>query len=106
MLSAEQAGNRIGIKRQAVDERRSNNTIIGLTGLRRGVKYPAWQFEDKVAEVLPDILKILSHRDAWGKYLFFTQPEPLLGGVSPLDAIRKNSASEAIKVATLLAAEE
>jgi hypothetical protein len=79
--------------------------VLGLTASKRGVRYPEWQFEDLVRPNLPQLLSTLAHLDPWGQYLFFIEPEPLLGGDSPLQALRLQRAAEVLHVAQLLARE-
>lgn len=105
MLSSSDGAKRAGISRQALDDRRNNNRALGLSAASRNVRYPAWQFEDAVAEALPELLGILQAYGPWERYLFFVQPEPLLGGVSPLDAIRAGKANDVLRIASLLADE-
>jgi hypothetical protein len=106
MLACAAAAALLGISRQAMNDRKNNNQAIGLSVAKRGVKYPAWQFEDAVAKMLPELLGLLRHRDPWGQYLFFVQAEPLLGGLTPLDAMRQKQGDAVKKWAARLAAEE
>ena len=63
-LSAEQVSELVGISRQAVDRRRSQNQLIGLTQGKRGYAYPAFQFEDgKTLDGLKEVLDALSEHD-------------------------------------------
>ena len=71
-LSAEQVSELIGISRQAVDRRRSQNRLIGLTQGKRGYAYPAFQFEDgKTLDGLKEVLDALSGHDPWMQSIFF-----------------------------------
>jgi hypothetical protein len=106
MLSSDNAAALIGITREALRKRRAAGTALGLEGGKRGVRYPAWQFDDNVLPYLPAILAVFRQRDDWGKYLFFTQPEPLLGGQSPLDALHNGQGQEVVRIAAVLSEDE
>lgn len=99
MLSSTVGAARAGITRQALDDRRKNRTALGLSGNRRGYKYPDWQFEDLVLGSIGDVMAALASRDEWGCYLFFTQPEPMLGGLTPLAALRLERRADVVRVA-------
>jgi hypothetical protein len=89
-LSAEEVAELIGISRQAVDKRRSQNHLIGLTQGRRGYAYPAFQFEDgKTLAGLRDVLDALSGHDPWMQSIFFANGNDRLNGVTPLEALRQ-----------------
>lgn len=102
MLSSADGAAQAGITRQALDDRRKNRTALGLSGNRRGYKYPAWQFEDLVFESVGDIMAALASRDEWGCYLFFIQPEPMLGGQTPLATLRLGRRADVLRVAKAL----
>jgi hypothetical protein len=106
MLSSDNAAALVGITREALRKRRAAGTALGLEGGKRGVRYPAWQFDDNVLPHLAAILAVFQHRDDWGKYLFFTQPEPLLGGQSPLDALHNGQGKEVVRIAAVLSEDE
>ena len=102
MLSGEEAARRVGLTRQALDDRRKAGTALALSHVKRGYKYPAWQFSDRLAAPLAVLWPVLAPLDPWEKYLFFTESEPLLGGRSPLDALRAGERDEVLHVATIL----
>ena len=100
MLSAQAAAQRAGMSRQALDDRRKAGRA--LAHLKRGFRYPAWQFEDGVAGAMAAILPALSHLDPWQQYFFFVQAEPLLDGLSPLAALRAGKSERLLKVIEIL----
>ena len=88
-LSAEEVADLIGISRQAVDKRRSQNQLIGLTQGRRGYAYPAFQFEDgKTLTGLREVLDALSGHDPWMQSIFFANGNDRLNGKTPLEGLR------------------
>jgi hypothetical protein len=69
-----------------------------LSHVKRGYRYPAWQFDDNVAPSVTPVLAALSHLDAWAQYFFLTQPEPLLEGKTPLTVIRAGKLERVLRV--------
>jgi hypothetical protein len=106
MLAPGDAAARAGISRQALDLRRVRNQALALAHIKRGYRYPAWQFDDDVAPTLIQLLAALSHLDPWGQYFFLTQPEPLLEDKSPLAVIRAGKFEEVLRVIERLRAGE
>jgi hypothetical protein len=92
MLSSERVGNMLGVTRETVNTRRKDGLLLGVTNGGRSFRYPAWQWEESVAQAMPDLLRILKDLDPWAQYLFFTQANPLLDGRIPLDCIRSGDA--------------
>ena len=91
MLTPDAAARKAGITRQGLDLRRRQGKALALAYAKRGFRYPAWQFEDSLAEPLLEILPQLAPRDGWACYLLLTDPEPLLGGQSVIEALRAGS---------------
>ncbi len=106
MLSSSDAAILAGITRQALDDRRKKNQALGIEGSRRGIRYPRWQFEDSVVASIPKVLHALGKRDPWSNFLFFVEPEPLLGGETPLHALQSGKENVVIRIAGLLSAED
>jgi hypothetical protein len=99
-LSAEQVSELIGISRQAVDRRRSQNQLIGLTQGKRGYAYPAFQFEDgKTLDGLKEVLAALSGHDPWMQSIFFGNGNDRLNGRTPLDALRQGKTEAVVRAA-------
>lgn len=106
MMAPEAAAARAGISRQALDLRRRRSQALALSHVKRGYRYPAWQFDDDIAPSLAPVLAALSHLDAWGQYFFLTQPEPLLEGETPLASIRAGQLERVLRVVERLRAAE
>jgi biotin operon repressor len=99
-LSAEQVSELIGISRQAVDRRRSQNQLIGLTQGKRGYAYPAFQFENgKTLDGLKEVLDALSGHDPWMQSIFFANGNDRLTGKTPLDALRQGKTEAVVRAA-------
>lgn len=99
-LSVEQVSELIGISRQAVDKRRSQNQLIGLTQGKRGYAYPAFQFEDgKTIDGLKEVLDALSGHDPWMQSIFFANGNDRLNHRTPLDALRQGETEAVVRAA-------
>ena len=99
-LSVEQVSKLIGISRQAVDKRRSQNQVIGLTQGKRGYAYPAFQFEDgKTLDGLKEVLDALSGHDPWMQSIFFANGNDRLNHRTPLDALRQGETEAVVRAA-------
>jgi hypothetical protein len=99
-LSVEQVSKLIGISRQAVDKRRSQNQLIGLTQGKRGYAYPAFQFEDgKTLDGLKEVLNALSGHDPWMQSIFFANGNDRLNHRTPLDALRLGETEAVVRAA-------
>lgn len=93
-LSAEEAGQRLGISKAAVLKRFQKGQILGWREARqKAVRLPLWQFtEDNVLDGLSEILKVFLDApwiDDWGKIVFFLRPLSSMKGQRPLDLLRK-----------------
>lgn len=89
-LTAEEAGARLHISRQAIDKRRLGGQLLALTLGRRGYSYPAWQFVDEgLLPGLPEILALLEEHPPLAKLRFFLSGNVRLGGDRPLDRLRR-----------------
>jgi biotin operon repressor len=102
VLSGEQAAHILGISRQAVDKRRRQGQLIGLTQGRRGYAYPAWQFENgKSIAHLEKVLHALRGHDSWMQLSFFLNPNDRLEGVTPLHALRAGNLESVLQAASI-----
>ena len=88
-LSADQVAENLGITRQAVDKRRRAGKLIGLTTVRHGYRYPAWQFSDSgTLPGLEDVLAVLAPHDEWMQTAFFVAQNPRLGYRTPIEMLK------------------
>jgi hypothetical protein len=99
-LSAQNVADLLGITRQAVDKRRAQNQLIGLTQGRRGYIYPSFQFEDANTLLgLADVLEELRSFDPWMQLAFFVNSNDRLSGKTPVTALRAGNQSEVLRAA-------
>lgn len=105
MLTTEEAAKLLGVTKQTIYRRKNARKLLGLAADTTAYRYPSWQFDSDVMPYVPDVIKKLKPYSAWGVYLFFTQKEPLLGGESPLQAIKRKKCDEVIRVAEILGKE-
>ena len=88
--TAEEVGEILDISRQAVDKRRREGKLIGLTRGRRGYAYPAWQFENgRTMQYLEDVLDVLRKDDPWMQVAFFLNKNMRLQNRTPLEVLKK-----------------
>jgi hypothetical protein len=88
-LSAERAAEILNITRQAVDKRRRNGKLIGLSMGRHGYRFPIWQFtESGVLPGLEDVLAVLAPHDEWMQAAFFLGKSPRLDGRTPIETLK------------------
>ena len=100
VLSGEEAAELLGISRQAVDKRRRNGQLIGLTQGRRGYAYPAWQFDaGRTVSNLDTVLDALKDHDSWMQFAFFVNPNDLLRGKTPLEQLRSGEIEAVLQAA-------
>lgn len=93
LLTAGQAGRALGgISRQAVDKRRRANRLLAVR-VAGDWRYPAVQIggDGTVPAALPSVLAAASGlgMGAWATLDFLLAPDDTLGGVAPLDALRR-----------------
>jgi hypothetical protein len=90
----------LGLTRQAVDKRRAQNRLVGLTQGRRGYAYPRFQFsDDGTLPGLTEVLAALNVTDGWSQLLFFVNPNDFLNGRSPESELRKGRVEQVKRVA-------
>jgi len=99
-LSSEQVGALLRISRQAVDKRRNQGKLLGLSLGRRGYLYPSWQFQEgEVLGGLDKILTALEEYDDWTKLMFFQTGDLRLDGKTPLECLQAGEIDNVILAA-------
>ena len=104
MLTGEQVAERLGLSRATVDNRRVAGKLLALeVGAKRGVRYPDWQCglvrETSARTAFENALEALGKTERWSKYRFFTQIAPVLGGRSPVEALRAGDTDAVVSAA-------
>lgn len=90
----------LGISRQAVDNRRKNNSLLGLSLGSRGYRYPAWQFTNgSVLTGWTEVLSNMEHLDDWSKLIFMLTGDIRLGDKTPLECLKNAQTDEVISAA-------
>lgn len=89
-----------GIPSRTLRRLRYEGKLLALSaqGVMRGVRYPAWQFENNVMPVLPGIVTAFGKHRMWQAHDFLTYPEPLLGGSVPLEEIRAGRVADVLRI--------
>lgn len=109
MLTLSEASALAGCSVYELSRRRRSNLMLALSlpGVKgRHYRFPAFQFEPHVCEVMPQLLLLFGGRRPWQLYDFLRHPEPLLQGRIPLDLLRCGRAAEVLRVAKNAAALE
>jgi hypothetical protein len=100
MLSAEAFGERLGLSRVAVNDRRQKHEFLGLEGAKRGFKYPNWQIgeDGKPFDALPTLFEKLGD-SPWAVYRFLLQSHAELDGRSGLEVLKEGRSERVLDVA-------
>lgn len=99
MVSTDQAAVLAGTTRVTINAWIAKGRAIGLTRTRRGFRLPAWQFEPKVWEALPQLSHALSTVDGWTILAFLETPHGGLGGRTPRQALEQGHADWVLALA-------
>jgi len=106
LLSANEVGRVLGISRQAVDKRRRGNQLLAVR-VAGDWRYPAAQIgtDGQVPPLMPAILKAGAGlgMSGWAMLDFLLSPDQALGGLTPMESLRRDGL-DAIGVRRLLAA--
>lgn len=107
-ISSEQAGNHLGISRQAVDKRRRNGKLIGLSRGKGSYLYPVWQFASSGTTIpgLEAVLEQLSTFNPWMQVAFFLNPNLRLNNLTPLKMLKRGEIEVVVESAVALANDE
>lgn len=101
VVSSEEAGQILGIKRQAVDKRRLSGKLIALPAGRAYV-YPVWQFiPGKTLPGLEKVLQCLQVRDPWMQAAWMINSNSRLNERSPLELLREGNLEVVIDAAKI-----
>jgi hypothetical protein len=85
-LSGAEAGQRLGVSRQAIDKQRHAGKLLAVK-IGSDYRYPACQFVDRtVPDGLSDVIKGISN--PWVALEFLLAHEDALDGATPLEALR------------------
>jgi hypothetical protein len=99
-LTSSEAAAVLGISRQAVDNRRKNKTLLGLSLGNRGYRYPAWQFSNgSILIGWSEVLKNMEHLDDWSKLIFMLTGDIRLNNQTPLECLKGLQTDEVISAA-------
>ena len=88
MLSSDAFARRIGVTRETVRQKLARHEVLGLSGAKRGMRFPAWQIMDdgRLLPRLPELFARLGQ--PWTVYRFLVQQHhPDLGGRTGLAAL-------------------
>ena len=101
VVNSAEAAQLLGITRQGVDRRRTQNRLIGLTQGRRGYAYPLFQFvENTTLRGLEEVLTVLGAGDPWMQLIFFVSPNDRLNGNTPSRELRTGNLEGVLRAAS------
>ena len=106
--NSEEVAEIIGISRQAVNKRRKEGKLIGISQGKGKYIYPLWQFTDtgKTLTGLEVVLKQLSEVDPWTQVTFFLNPNLRLDNKTPLEVLRMGKVEPVVNSAAAFANDE
>ncbi len=100
-ISAAEAAVLIGRSRQTIERLRRADRLLALRAGNQW-RYPRWQFEmDKPGGVLRGLAEIVRnlHLSPAGAAFWLLQPSDRLGGLPPIELLRRHSPEPAIQMA-------
>lgn len=97
MMTIEQVSELLQLPIESIHWLREHGGLLALE--LEEARYPAFQFEPGVREMIPAILEAFGPGRAWQAYDFCNRPEPMLSGRTPLDCIRNGDAEQVIRAA-------
>lgn len=98
--TSSQVAEYLGISRQAVDKRRREGKLLGLSLGKRGYRYPVWQFTDGgTLAGLEQILTQLSEYDSWTQLMFLLTGDVRLEGKTSLQCLQQGEIEAALDAA-------
>ncbi len=99
-VSGEEAAKLLGLKRQSIDKARKDGRLLGLPRGQKKFLYPIWQFDK--GHILPGLKEVYAHLPSMGSWMqaaFMLSPNSSIGERSPLNALRNDDISAALKAA-------
>jgi biotin operon repressor len=106
--NSEEIAETLGISRQAINKRRNQGQLIGLSRGKGKYIYPLWQFTDtgKTLFGLEAVLKQLQQIDPWTQVAFFLNSNVRLEDKTPLEMLRIGKIESVINSAIAFANDE
>ena len=90
LVTADKLADAMRITRQAIHKAFTAGRVFAVKAGGRELYYPAFFADASLREAgLDEALAVLHDESGWGKWLFFTTPSGILGGLQPIEAIRQ-----------------
>jgi len=100
LVPSEVLAKALGISRQAIHKGLKGKRFFALETGGRELYYPTFFADKDLREAgLDEALAILASENAWSKWLFFTTPSGFLGGLKPIEALRRNKREQVLTAA-------
>lgn len=90
MLTAKEVSEIFQVTTPRITQMRKERKIFAvLHPLKpRSLRFPRWQLEERVFNVLGDILPVFNDAEGWRIWLFLTSADPVLRDFTPLEVLR------------------
>jgi hypothetical protein len=98
VVSGQAFADLVGVSRQAIDKRRRNGTLIGLSLGKKGYYYPVWQAD---IDGLKPVLAALREYGSWTQAIFMLTANSWLGGETPLAMLRHGEIGAVVDAAAM-----
>jgi hypothetical protein len=99
---ADDVAARLNVTEEEIHSRVQRGLILAVVKSESEAEFPIWQFIDgEVLNGLPQVLAALSEHNDLAKLRFFLSGNHLLGGDSPLGALREGRIEDVVKAAEL-----
>ena len=99
-LKSEEVAQLLHMSRQAVDKRRINHQLLGISVGRRGYLYPLCQFQDhQVIPGLAQVLNVLKDFSPWTQLMFLKTGDIRLNGKMPLTCLQERRIEDVLAAA-------
>lgn len=102
MVNTEEAARLAGASKATIVSWIDAGRCIGLRRTTRGYRLPAWQFEPRIFEALPEVSRAMDTTDGWALLAFLETPHGALGGLSPRQALERGMQQRVVVLAGAL----
>jgi len=103
MLTAHEIGAKLGITEPTVNKWRQEGKLLGLSGPKRGIRYPCWQLnaQGEPSPILTDLIRICG--GPWPTYRFLQSEWAALNGTTGVEALGRGAEKLVLELAQSVA---
>ena len=99
MVSVEQASELSGVPSAVLKRWAVSGRVLGLEHVQPDMRFPTWQFEQPLRDVISELFEALDRKDPWVVLRWFETPLDSLDGRTPRAAIERGDARRVVAVA-------